>query len=73
VVRFKGPAQQMGVGTYIGVELADAKGNCNGTLKGTTYFQCEDDKGVLCPIEQVKTRISGEVKCCFYLYPTCLQ
>merc|ERR1711879_491008 len=31
---------------FVGVELDEPKGNCNGTLAGCTYFTCDDKYGL---------------------------
>ena len=34
-------------GKWIGVELDDAKGKNNGTIQGKSYFQCNDNHGLM--------------------------
>lgn len=45
---------------YVGVELSDAFGDSNGTVDDTTYFECEQDYGMFCPVDQVKKKITAE-------------
>ncbi|CAN0114314.1 unnamed protein product [Pylaiella littoralis] len=40
-------------GEHVGIELEDAVGDCNGTVEGKTYFNCEPKYGVLTPLENV--------------------
>ena len=45
IVRYIGPAKFAG-GTWIGVELEQAFGKNDGSIKGKSYFKCEENKGV---------------------------
>lgn len=45
-VRFIGEVE-FAEGTFFGVELHNAKGNHNGSVKGKVYFRCQPNKGLL--------------------------
>ncbi|XP_046999360.1 uncharacterized protein LOC124615480 isoform X1 [Schistocerca americana] len=54
IVRYKGPVPEMGSGYYFGLEiLGNNRGNCDGTLRGKTYFSCQKYKGVFATLNRI--------------------
>eukprot|EP00494_Astrolonche_serrata_P023612 UN23870 len=60
IIRYKGSIPTMGVETWLGVEIKEGKGNNDGTLNGTRYFECQKGRGVFLQLEKVKQRVSAE-------------
>jgi len=46
---------------WIGLELSKGKGKNNGTVLGTSYFDCEKQKGVFVQIEKIKSEVSAKL------------
>jgi len=42
----------------VGLRVMDKKGNCDGTIKGNRYFQCEDKEGVFVPPKDIRKKIA---------------
>lgn len=57
VVRYTGMCH-LGASTYVGIELAEGKGNCDGTSGGHKYFECDSKKGILVPVDKIKSKVS---------------
>ena len=53
VVQFVG-ATKFAKGQWVGIDLAEAKGKHNGTLKGELYFKCPDMHGMFAKVAQVE-------------------
>ena len=51
-VRFIGPTK-FGHGTWIGVELEEASGKNDGSVKGVSYFECAANKGVFVRVDKL--------------------
>ena len=51
-VRFIGPTK-FGHGTWIGVELEEASGKNDGSVKGVRYFECPVNKGVFVRVDKL--------------------
>lgn len=45
VVRYVGPVETLGPGTWVGLELFVACGTCDGSLNGIEYFSCDQKCG----------------------------
>jgi len=45
---------------YLGCELSDPIGDCNGTKNGHEYFRCPDNCGMFFPKESMKKKIPAE-------------
>lgn len=43
-------------GTWVGVELDEAKGKNDGTVKGRRYFSCADKHGLFVRPEEIEVR-----------------
>merc|ERR1719392_85562 len=43
----------------LGVRVMDKKGNCNGSIRGKQYFECEENEGIFVPIKDVRKKISS--------------
>ncbi|BES88977.1 CAP-Gly domain [Nesidiocoris tenuis] len=56
IVKFKGKIAIKGPGFYFGVELLDnqAEGDTDGTYGDTSYFKCDENKGIFCTISRLK-------------------
>ena len=52
VVRYIGQVH-FSSGTFLGIELDEANGTNNGTLKGRTYFECPEEHGIFAPPSKV--------------------
>lgn len=56
VVMFKGEIQNLGQGGYwVGVQFDEPVGKTNGTVKGKTYFTCQDKYGAFVRPQNVQT------------------
>ena len=53
-------------GKWIGVELDDPKGKNNGVVQGKTYFQCEDNHGLMVRQNQLQVTLSQDTLSLFY-------
>jgi len=51
-VRYIGPTK-FAPGTWIGVELEQAFGKNDGSLKGKSYFKCDENKGVFVRVDKL--------------------
>jgi len=61
IVRYTGPVHwDEGGGDYIGVEMSDPMGQCNGTIDSTRYFECPEGCGQFFKIEECKKKIPAE-------------
>lgn len=61
IVRYTGPVHwDEGGGDYIGVEMSDPMGQCNGTIDSTRYFECPEMCGSFFKIEECKKKIPAE-------------
>ena len=67
VVKYVGPVAHMtGRGPYVGVNLDDPAGNCDGTHKGTRYFKTPAKHGLIIPLKSVlSVQVRGrcDVRC----------
>jgi len=60
VVRYIGPLKGHKE-DFIGVELHEGNGECNGTFQGISYFKClVENKGVFVPVSEIKKIITPE-------------
>jgi len=59
VVRYQG-ACHLGPSTYVGIQLAEGKGTMDGISGGHKYFECAVGKGILIPVDKIKSKVSPE-------------
>jgi len=60
VLRYIG-ACHLGSSTYVGIELAEGTGEHDGSSGGHRYFECEANKGLLLPVEKIKSKVAPAV------------
>merc|ERR1712228_797053 len=60
-VKFIGKTK-FAVGTWVGVVLDEPKGKNNGTVKGVSYFQCDNKYGLFCKPGMAKPVSEGKGK-----------
>lgn len=46
-VKFIGKCKEMGHGFWVGIQLDEPMGDCDGTLKGKKYFDCNPNFGIV--------------------------
>ena len=49
-------------GSWCGIELDDARGKNNGSVRGIRYFSCPQDCGIFVPVNKVEMDPSGEAR-----------
>ena len=54
-VKFVGIVKDLGFGFWVGVQLDEPMGDSNGSVKGKSYFSCENKYGVFVRPDYVKT------------------
>eukprot|EP01084_Bolivina_argentea_P028616 53159_1 len=55
IIRFIGEiAVELNGAIWYGIELTKPQGNCNGTLKGISYFNCDDNYGTFVEKTQIR-------------------
>jgi len=57
IVRYIGTVHWDEDVTYIGVELSDPSGDCDGTVDGTSYFDVKPNQGAFYPMTKVRKKI----------------
>lgn len=59
VVKYVGPLKGAGDKTFVGLEIGEGSGECNGVFQGIEYFQCADKKGLFREIKDVKKKLAA--------------
>ena len=52
-VKYIGPVEYLGAGIFIGLEMIDKEGECDGSFAGRQYFNCLPRKGVFVKFKQL--------------------
>jgi len=60
VVKYAGPLDDNKNKYYLGVQLGEGQGECNGMFRGIRYFDCPMNKGMFIEPKDVKKVISSE-------------
>jgi len=59
VVKYIGPLKGQD-DDYLGIQLHEGSGDCNGSFRGISYFKCENNKGTFITPKEVKKIITPE-------------
>lgn len=61
VVKFIGPLAGKQDQVYVGIEIEEGNGDCNGSYQGVQYFKCAENKGMFVEITDIKKKLAAHL------------